>query len=91
LDKNYQQLVLRESEHPRITKLRSQVLSLPVDDDYRAALLQSIDTYADQLLARPDYKCEGEWDDLEALQQVTMADVMERALLERLARDRVYH
>ena len=78
-------------EHPRITKLRSQVLSLPVDDDYRAALLKSIDIYTDQFISRPPPATGEGWDDLEALQQVTLGDRNERALQELLARDRVYH
>lgn len=78
-------------EHPRIIKLRSQVLCLPVDDDYRDALLQSLDTCSEQLLARPLYTSEDEWDDLESLQQVTMANTMERAIQELLIRDRVFH
>jgi len=78
-------------DHPRITLLRSQVLNLPVDDDYRDALLQSIDTYADQIISRPLHTAGEGWDDLEALQQVTLGDRNERALQELLARDRVYH
>ena len=70
-------------EHPRLALLRSQVVSLPVDEQYRAALLKSIDTYRDQILARPLYAPDEGWDDLEALQQVTLGDVMERALQEK--------
>ena len=78
-------------DHPRITKLRSQVLSLPVDDDYRAALLLSIDIYAEQIISRPPHAPGEGWDDLEALQQVTLGDTLECAAQELLARDRVYH
>ena len=67
-------------EHPRLALLRDQVLSLPVDAQYRSALLESIDTYRDQILARPLYVSCGEWTDLEALQQVTLGDAMERTL-----------
>lgn len=67
-------------EHPRIALLRSQVLGLPVDEQYRAALLASIDTYRHQILARPHYAPDEGWDDLEALQQVTLGDRMERDL-----------
>lgn len=70
-------------EHPRIALLRSQVRSLPVDEHYRAALLQSIDTYRDQILARPRYAPHEGWDDLEALQQVTLGDAMERAVCKK--------
>lgn len=67
-------------EPPRIALLRSRVLSLPVDERYRAALLGSIDTCREQILARPVDAPAGGWDDLEALQQVTLGDAMERAL-----------
>ena len=67
-------------EHPRIALLRWQVLDLPVDEDYRALLLQSIDTWREQILERPLYARDEGWDDLEALQQVTLGEMMERAL-----------
>ena len=67
-------------EHPRLALLRDQVLSLPVDPHYRAALLASIDTYRDQFLSRPVHAPHEGWDDLEALQQVTLGDMMERNL-----------
>ena len=66
--------------HPRLALLRSQVLNLPVDEQYRAALLQSIETYRGQILARPHYAPHEGWDDLEALQQVTLGDAIERTL-----------
>jgi len=65
-------------EHPRIALLRSQVNSLPVEDSYRAALLQSIETYGEQILERPEYPAEEGWDDLEALQQTTLSDRAEQ-------------
>ena len=71
-------------EHPRIALLRWQVLDLPVDEDYRALLLQSIDTWREQILERPLYARDEGWDDLEALQQVTLGEMMERALPEQL-------
>ena len=71
-------------EHPRLALLRDQVLSLPVDAQYRSALLESIDTYRDQILARPFYVSCGEWNDLEALQQVTLGDAIERSLRARM-------
>jgi hypothetical protein len=72
--------IFRRSEPARLALLRSQVVSLSVDEQYRAALLKSIDTYHDQILARPLYAPDEGWDDLEALQQVTLGDVMEVAL-----------
>ena len=77
-------------EHPRLSLLRSQVLSLPVDEQYRAALLKSIDTYHDQILERPVYAPDEGWDDLEALQQVTLGDMMERALNEKIVGGKRY-
>ena len=65
-------------EHPRLALLRRQVLGLPVDEHYRAQLLQSIDTYRDQILERPRYAPGEGWDDLDALQQVTLGDMMAR-------------
>ncbi|MBM3345670.1 MAG: hypothetical protein FJY55_04120 [Betaproteobacteria bacterium] len=58
-----------QDEFPRIIILRSHVMALPVDEDYCARLLQSINTYRAQILERPHYKPEEGWDDLEALQQ----------------------
>lgn len=74
-------------EHLRILKLRSQVKSMLVDESYRAALQQSIDTYADQIISRPEHAPEKGWDDLEALQQVTLGDTLERALQELASRN----
>jgi hypothetical protein len=53
---------------------------LSVDDEYRNELLRSIDTYTDQIISRPYYAANEGWDDLEALQQVTLADRNDRAL-----------
>lgn len=66
--------------HPRHALLRNQVLGLPVDDQYRTGLLRSITAYRDQILSRSVYAPDEGWDDLEALQQVTLGDMMERAL-----------
>lgn len=70
----------RIDDHPRIVLLRDQVNALPVDDLYKNQLLSSIETYRDQLLERPEMPVDGSWDDLEALQQVTLSDAMERCL-----------
>jgi hypothetical protein len=66
--------------HPRIQALRVIVNQLPVDDMYRAALHRSLGRYADQLVSRPCYPPEEGWDDLEALQQVTLGGMMEEHL-----------
>lgn len=63
--------------HPRIVLLRSQISALSVPDDYKSKLLCSIDTYQDQILARPEVPIDGSWDDLEATQQVTLGDMVE--------------
>jgi hypothetical protein len=63
--------------HPRIHELRTIVRRWPVDPNYRAWLFRSLEKYADQLVTiGPDRK-DGQWDDLEALQQVALGDMME--------------
>ncbi len=72
-------------EHPRIARLRSQVYSLPVDAHYRAVLLQSIEYFRDQIVARPPRARDKGWDNLEALQQAALGGMMERALQEKFS------
>ncbi len=68
---------LPKLNHPRLYALTYTVQRLPIGGFYRAALFRSIDRYADQIIERqPD---EG-WDDLEALQQVTLGDMMEASM-----------
>lgn len=67
----------RLRHHPRIMQLRHDVAGLPVDDDFRRWLYRSLNLYADQIVARPVYLPDQGWDDLEALQQVTLGDMME--------------
>lgn len=62
----------------RISDLRNHVAQLPVDETYRAELMASIERYRDQIIARPEHG--PGWDDLEAIQQVTLGDRMERYL-----------
>lgn len=71
--------------HPRVQALRLIVDRLPVNGIYRAALHRSLGRYADQFVSRPHYRPEDGWDDLEALQQVTLGDLMEESLRERSA------
>ena len=73
-------------EHPRIAKLRAQVRGLPIDESYRAELLVSIHRFREQIIARPEYAPDEGWDDLEALQQATLAHMMERFLAEKQVR-----
>ena len=68
------------SNHPRIVLLRQQVAAMPVDQGYRSRLFHSIDSYAAQIVSRPVYAPEEGWDDLEALQQVTLSDAVEQEL-----------
>lgn len=66
--------------HPRIAALRVSVNRLPVQEDYRQRLRAALYQYADQVVSRPFYKPDEGWDDLEALQQVTLGDWMEESI-----------
>lgn len=66
--------------HPRIYALRQSIRSMAVSSEYVARLYQSLYKYADQIIERPHYRPEIGWDDLEALQQVTLSDWMEESL-----------
>lgn len=70
----------RLRHHPRIEQLRTNVARLPVQEYFRRWLYRSLNLYADQVVERPLYKPEKGWDDLEALQQVTLGDMMEHSL-----------
>jgi hypothetical protein len=72
--------------HPKLHALTYSVQRLPIGGLYRAALLRSIDRYADQFIERPTRPPEEAWDDLEALQQVTLGDMMEASLKARFLR-----
>lgn len=72
--------------HPRIAQLRTDVARLPVDEHYRRWLYRSLNLYADQVVDRPLYKPDEGWDDLEALQQVTLGDMMEHSMRSLLGR-----
>jgi hypothetical protein len=61
----------------RLMYLRGEVLRLEVDEEYRAALLENIERYSKEILARPEYKPGEGWSDLEALQQLTLGNAME--------------
>lgn len=68
---------LRPDDQSRIKLLRRQVSALPVAEDYKAKLLHSIDIYQDQILARPEVSIDDGWNDLDAIQQVTLGDMVE--------------
>ena len=70
-------------EHPRIALLRSQVLSLPLDEHCRAVLLKSIEYFHDQIVARAHCAKHRGCANLEALQQVALSGMIERALHEK--------
>ena len=67
-------------DHPRIRALREALRDMPVDSRYRSRLYHSLYKYADQIVDRPIYGPGEGWDDLEALQQVTLGDMNERGL-----------
>lgn len=67
-------------EHPRLTKLKEDVYSLPVDSEYKRALLEAIISYGDEIINRPKNSSDKGYDDLEALQQVTLGNRMEQLL-----------
>jgi hypothetical protein len=71
---------LLHREHPRIEVLRNQVLSLPVDENYRGALLRAIVIYHQQIIDRHDYAHGEGWEDLNALHEVTQSDMLEQHL-----------
>jgi hypothetical protein len=69
-----------DNTHPRIVALRRQGARLPVAHDYRCWLVRSLNLYADQIVARDLDAGLAGWDDLEALQQVSLGDRMEACL-----------
>ena len=73
----------RLRHHPRIASLRLDVARLPIDDNYRRWLYRSLSLYAEQFIQRREYKPGEGWDDLEALQQVTLGDMNEFYLSQR--------
>ena len=72
--------------HPRIWALRRQIRGMAVGSEYIAWLYHCLYKYADQFVTRPIYKPEEGWDDFEALQQVTLGDMMEHSLKEMFRR-----
>lgn len=73
------------TDHPQIVLLRNNVLDLPVDNAYKAQLLNSIERYRDHIINRPAYAPDEGWDDLEAIQQVTLDDMNSRWFREQQA------
>ncbi len=68
------------NDHPRLELLRSDVRGLSVNDEYKAALLKSIDLYDNYFINRPIYEHNAGWDDLDALLRATLGDLNEQRL-----------
>lgn len=68
--------------HPRLHSLTYIVQRMSCRNSYRAALLRSIERYADQIIDRPYYRRDEGLDDLEALCQVTLGDMLEASIRE---------
>lgn len=69
-------------EHPKLHELIYSVQRLRgIGGFYQAALRSSIDRYANQIVKRPNYKPDEGWDDLEALQQVTLGDMADAMMM----------
>ncbi len=66
--------------HPRIQALRDQINGMKFDCQYRAGLFVSLDRYAHQIVERSICSSGDCWDDLEALQQVSLGDAFEASI-----------
>ena len=71
--------------HPRIHALRQGIRGMAVQGEYVSRLYAALYKYADQFIGRIHYKLGEGWDDLEALQQVTLGDWMDESIQARLA------
>lgn len=69
-----------KEDHPRLIKLKQDVYSLPVDSEYKRALLESISLFCDDILKSPENSPNQGFDDLENIQQITLARRMENLL-----------
>jgi hypothetical protein len=73
---------LQKINHPRLHSLTHLVQRMSCRNSYRAALLRSIERYGYQLIDRPYYRHDEGLDDLEALCQVTLGDMLEASIQE---------
>ena len=64
--------------HPRIAAVREAIHGMGVGHEYKARLYHSLYAYADQVVTRPIYTADEGWSDWEAIQQVTLEDMMGR-------------
>ena len=71
--------------HPRIFALRQGIRGMAVQGDYVSRLYAALYQYAEHFVNRPHYAPGEGWDDLEALQQVTLGDWMEKSIRATLA------
>ena len=71
--------------HPRIYALRQGIRGMAVQGEYVSRLYAALYKYADQFIDRRHYKLGEGWDDLEALQQVTLGDWMEESIQAKFA------
>lgn len=67
-------------DHPRIAAVREAIHGMGVAHKYKARLYYSLYAYADQVVTRPIYPPEEGWSDFEAIQQVTLEDMMGRSI-----------
>ncbi len=84
-NKDVNELIQSSNEdHPRLIKLKQDVYSLPVDSEYKRALLESISLFGDDILNSPENSSNQGFDDLENIQQITLArrveDLLENAI-----------
>lgn len=84
-NKDVNELIENSNEdHPRLIKLKQDVYSLPVDSEYKRALLESISLFGDDILKSPENSPNQGFDDLENIQQITLArrveDLLENAI-----------
>ncbi len=76
-----------KEDHPRLIKLKQDVYSLPVDSEYKRELLESISLFGDDILKSPENSPNQGFDDLENIQQITLARRMEYLLENAIGSD----
>ena len=69
----------------RILRLLDDLDALNIDHQYREVLEETVFLYPIALLSRPEIPGNMGWSDLEALQQLTLANAMERRLRRKFA------
>jgi hypothetical protein len=67
-------------DHPRIAAVREAIHGMGVSNGYKARLNHSLYAYADQIVTRPIYALGEGWSDFEAIQQVTLEDMIRRSI-----------